>query len=71
MEYCELVDMPYSDTTSVADLAYKARKVCRRLIWEKGVEPRRTDFFEFAKSTKDGKVRFFAKFNVSLWEDCI
>ena len=69
IEYAELVDMPYADSTANQDLGYKARKICREYCREKYYcNPETTDFFKFAKQTKEDGVHWYVQFNVAGFE---
>lgn len=69
IEYSEIIDIPYSPTTSVADLEHKTRIICSDLLWTKyRKRPEKTDFFKFSKPTIDGKTHFYVSFDVNEWE---
>lgn len=72
IEYAELVEMPYSDTTANQDLSYRARKICRKYCLEKyGLNPETTDFFNFAKRTKEDGIHWYVYFNMTDFEKMI
>lgn len=69
IEYAELIDMPYADSTANQELGYKARKICREYFWEKYYcNPEITDFFKFAKQTKEDGMHWYVQFNVAGFE---
>jgi len=73
IEYCELVDCPYAPSTVTQDLEYRARGICRDILWEKiGKNPEQVNFFKFSKMIdKDHKTHFYAMFAVKAWEDVV
>ena len=72
IEYAELVDMPYADSTANEDLGYKARRICRDYVWEKYYcGPETTDFFKFAKRTQEDGVHWYIQFNVTGFEKMV
>lgn len=72
IEYAELIDMPYADSTANEDLAYKARRICREYFWANyGRSPEKTDFFKFAKRTQDDGVHWYVQFNAVEYEKMV
>ena len=72
IEYAELIDMPYADSTANEDLAYKARRICRDYVWEEYCcGPETTDFFKFAKRTQDDSIHWYVQFNVTDFEKMV
>ena len=69
IEYSEILEMPYADSTANQDLGYRARRACRDYIWTKyGKSPSTTDFFIFAKRKSDDGYHWYCKFNVEAYE---
>ena len=64
IEYAELVDMPYADSTANEDLAYKSRIIFRGYHWDVfKCAPEKTDLFKFAKQTKEDGVHWYVHFD--------